>query len=423
MQKLIGVILFSVAFFCASGVYAQQNHFIYIENEDHKPFSVSVNGKTFNSSDIGHVIISKLTDGKYNLNINFPGNKIPAQSFTCEVNKKDIGFNLKNIPASGWALVDLATSKINLSNNAHAGNELGNLQGDNNGAFGDMLSQVVNDTALTKNNTVTQPETVKEEKVKPAEDISLQNSIDSAMKEVDKTFDAVIEDSAHNTVDDQTPADTVAASNVLIVPALTEPAKQNESQTIQADSSISQQKQETVTNNDTGTTAEIFTPSDSAEKEISNPFFQKKTETAETIIISSEGQTPAVKNDTPVQNNEAVKTEEIKNEPSAADGNAVYKPDCKGLIKDDEFEKIKRKMFVQNGNTAMVQTCLKLTGDRCFTTEQVKKLGGLFLSDDGRYSLFDAMYGHVYDKGNYSALENQIIDPYYRKRFEAMLDK
>ncbi len=37
-------------------------------------------------------------------------------------------------------------------------------------------------------------------------------------------------------------------------------------------------------------------------------------------------------------------------------------------------------------------------GKKCISTEQVKALGSLFSSDDGRYNLYDALYKHVADE-------------------------
>src|SRR5882757_3830947 len=78
------------------GLNAQQNHFIYIQADDKQPFSVSFSGKSFSSSSIGYVIIPKLADGNYQLNIIFPGNKYPDQQFACTINKTDAGYALKN---------------------------------------------------------------------------------------------------------------------------------------------------------------------------------------------------------------------------------------------------------------------------------------------------------------------------------------
>ena len=78
-------------------------------------------------------------------------------------------------------------------------------------------------------------------------------------------------------------------------------------------------------------------------------------------------------------------------------------------------------MFIQDNDNEMIQYALKYVNKKCITTDQVKTLGSLFSSDDGRYNLYDAMYKHVYDYGNYPRLADLILDPYYKKRFAAML--
>jgi hypothetical protein len=78
-------------------------------------------------------------------------------------------------------------------------------------------------------------------------------------------------------------------------------------------------------------------------------------------------------------------------------------------------------MFTHSSDNDMIQYAVKYLDKKCITTEQVKALGRLFSSDDGRYNLYDAMYTHTYDYGNYSSLTNRIIDPYYKKRFAALL--
>ena len=78
-------------------------------------------------------------------------------------------------------------------------------------------------------------------------------------------------------------------------------------------------------------------------------------------------------------------------------------------------------MFIQDNSNDMIQYAIKFLNKKCITTDQVKTLGNLFSSDDGRYSLYDALYNYVYDYGNYPVLANQIVDPYYKKRFAALL--
>jgi hypothetical protein len=109
------------------------------------------------------------------------------------------------------------------------------------------------------------------------------------------------------------------------------------------------------------------------------------------------------------------------NQTATVSTSSVVKEDCAKMISDDDFDKLKRKMFVQNNVDKMIQYAIKFMNEKCITTDQVKLLGDLFSSDDGRYNLFDAMYKYVYDYGNYPALATQILDPYYKKRFAAML--
>src|SRR5215831_5770473 len=127
--------------------YSQQNHFLYIQTDDKQIFSVNVNGKTYNSSDIGYVIISKLTDGKYQLSIAFADNKYPDQQFSCVINKNDAGYALKNFDEKGWGLFNFQTLDVTM-----AGADVPDIPKDTTdpNAFGEMLSDVMRDTTLKK---------------------------------------------------------------------------------------------------------------------------------------------------------------------------------------------------------------------------------------------------------------------------------
>jgi hypothetical protein len=45
----------------------------------------------------------------------------------------------------------------------------------------------------------------------------------------------------------------------------------------------------------------------------------------------------------------------------------------------------------------------------------------LFLSDEMKYRFFDAAVRYVSDLQEFPTLGNQIRDPYYRKRFDALM--
>jgi len=68
-----------------------------------------------------------------------------------------------------------------------------------------------------------------------------------------------------------------------------------------------------------------------------------------------------------------------------------------------------------------VASAKKTFKTKCFTTEQIKNLGALFLTSSGKYQFFDAAYLHVTDPENFSSLESEIKDDYYLKRFKALI--
>jgi hypothetical protein len=91
---------------------AQQDYFLFLQSENNQPYYVQMNGKTFSSSSIGHLIISGLKDSVYNVAIGFPKDQFPEQLFKLGINRKDAGYQLKNMGSDGWALFNLQTLQL-----------------------------------------------------------------------------------------------------------------------------------------------------------------------------------------------------------------------------------------------------------------------------------------------------------------------
>lgn len=391
---------------------AQQKHFIYIQSEDKQPFAVVLDGKVYSSSDYGYVIVPRLTDGDYSFTVSFPMNKYPDQSFKCVINKKDLGYKLENTADKGWALQNMQTQKVLTGSNTTAANN----------AFGDMLSDVVSDSNLTnKNLPVTKPDTVA---ASANIDISTVTASvnDTSNSNIDFVRDSVAQlqkisetkqDTGTNMVfiDKTSGADTI---NVFVPSADSSDSNIAMAKTT-ADSLTQQQDIATDTFNNNIQKADTIATAinqsstettDTAAHAVSNPFYNESTDQNTNTNI-----TP------PVNANATVANENLNKSKTT---NAI-KEDCPSMISDNDMDKLKRKMFVQNNDNDMVQTALKYLNNKCLTTDQVKILGNIFSSDDGRYNLYDALYKSVYDYGNYAGLETQIVDPYYKRRFEAML--
>ena len=114
MNKVFKIVLLVVGLLlCRSfEIQAQQDHFVYIQSDEKVPFDVSVNGKTYNSSSLGYVIVPKLTKGNYQFNVSFANKKYPDQQFNCAIDKLDAGYLLKNYDEKGWGLFNLQSSDI-----------------------------------------------------------------------------------------------------------------------------------------------------------------------------------------------------------------------------------------------------------------------------------------------------------------------
>jgi len=106
---------------------------------------------------------------------------------------------------------------------------------------------------------------------------------------------------------------------------------------------------------------------------------------------------------------------------NAAPANMASSTECKNMLTESDMSKLRKKMVVAESDDKMINIVKKNIGDKCISTDQVKNLSALFLSDDGRLNFFSSVYTLVYDKSAFSSLESQLIDPNYKKRFKDLI--
>ncbi len=90
-------------------------------------------------------------------------------------------------------------------------------------------------------------------------------------------------------------------------------------------------------------------------------------------------------------------------------------------VRPDMIDKLKKKVVSTDNQESALNAVRKALRGKCITTDQVKDLGNLFLSDENRYGFYETIYPFVYDYGNYSQLQNTLIDSNYKNRFKALL--
>ena len=149
-----------IIFICFSaGLYAQQNHFVYIQTENKQPFYVRMGDKVLSSSTSGYMVIAKLRDGDHDLFIGFPKNEWPQQRISIRVKNNDAGYVLKNFDAKGWGLFNLQTMETIMPANGQAKDAtVKPVQSD---GFADVLADVVNNPSIKEKPPVKEvPKTV-----------------------------------------------------------------------------------------------------------------------------------------------------------------------------------------------------------------------------------------------------------------------
>jgi hypothetical protein len=384
-KKTISV--FSLLLFGALNLAAQQNHFIYLQTANKQSFYIKLNKKLLSSSASGYLIIPKLQDGNYQLTIGFPKNEWPEQNVTCSVNKKDVGYLLKDFGEKGWGLFDFQTMEVVMSGIKATENKTVASEEKK-----DIVSSSANNGSPEKN-----PEdkpAIKEE-IKPAVVAEKNAEALKTRSQITKWLNNTNADGMELGYIDwvNEHPDTIR----VFIPA----DKSNE--TVKTEKN----KEELVIEVPKKLPVQNSDPK-FIDIELHNPNSKIDTVLKQTIPLVNDEKKAAV-----------VKTVEIPKENISK--TVMINSDCKNFATEDDFLKLRKKMAAEDNEDDMVDVAKKLFKSRCFTTEQVKNLSFLFLKDAGKYKFFDVAYAFVSDSYNFSSLETQLTDTYFISRFKVMM--
>lgn len=381
-------ILFTCFLFVAAvNIRAQQNRFIYIQSENKQLFYIKQGDKLFSSSDAGYLIIPQLTEGSYELSLSFPKNEWPQQTIACIVKEADLGFLLKNFGDKGWGFTNMQSEQVIMAKKDAVINPapLFEMATD---SFSIILASVVNDPGILK-----RPVAVKDTQAVVA------NETNAADKPV-----------------------PVKEEKKLV-------ADQKKEMPVASVSEIKKLKQESIAGalnityldiiNNKADTVLVFIPAVAASKTI-KPLKPKETQAKDSLasakdsrFIDMELPNPNLKNDTGVVVADTLGGGEMKK--------AVQNAKCKQEATSKDFRNLRKQMAAEANDNSMINVALKKFRSTCFSTEQVRNLGSLFLGDEGKYKLYVAAYPFVSDLPEFASLQNELKDEYYISRFKAML--
>jgi hypothetical protein len=135
---------------------------------------------------------------------------------------------------------------------------------------------------------------------------------------------------------------------------------------------------------------------------------------------------PNPKEDVAKNNNQPPPTRkflEIGNEEkSVAKASPISNKSCSAVATDKDFFNLRKKMAALETDDAMINESKKSFKSKCYTTEQIKNLGSLFLKESGKFQFYEAAFPFSSDQGNFVALQSDFKDNYFIYRFKKLVN-
>lgn len=388
MKLLFRSFLLMMFVVAVSNLKAQQEkHFVFIQSENHKPFSVRLNDQNYNSTNSGYVTISQLVTGKYFVTVSFPKNIIPEQKFIIDINMNDwgTGYTLKQT-ADGWNLINIVDSNIIVMNEKEL--EKAALNKTN-------AVRVIHDSVAITLDTVAMQEKITDKNILHQDTIAAAKIIDTA-----NTADsnAVVKTIGNKS----TILDTVAMARDTVVMQQKETEKNNIKPDTAIEAKIDVAEKIAITAN---TSAAEIQPK--ANKVVIKTF--------EKIAVSSIEQIYVAKTD------KGFDTIAIFIPLNVLPKVVVPVKKCTVFATDEDFFNIRLAMAKVTTNDSMNIAAKHFFELKCYSVEQIKNLGYLYLTDSGRYNFFELAKPYISDNEKYATLQSQLSQTNWIEKFKASL--
>jgi hypothetical protein len=446
MKSLLLFLGLIVSAICAS---AQKVYFIYLQSDNSSAFYVKMNDKIFSSATSGYLILSNLVDSTYNFSLGFPSSSSESK-FVVKLGAKDRGFVIKSLDG-GLGLFDLQSlSIINEQKDNSSKNTSYTRRTDD---FSYLLSKAANDTSLLYAVTRVNEESVVTQKEEPkiidpvlkTEESILSKDTNTSIQQV-----AIVSETKkqHSILTLQPNIETKTTEDVVIG----KPTEELKKDTIAA-MVLTEQTQESINAEKTNLNVDTLAKSDLSVSSVNNEAVFKKSQvkkysessttegfglvyydiydggrdTIRLLIPNPPSIFKTADEDSSLIQKSFIRVEELKKDTVqqipmvVPQKNVSVQSQCKAIASGNDFFKLRKNMASEETDEDMVVEAKKFFKTKCFSTEQIKNLGALFLTSAGKYQFFDAAYLHISDQENFSSLEAELKDEYYLKRFKALI--
>jgi hypothetical protein len=475
MKKLLALVAW---WLLPAGAFSQKLFFLYIQAEGGQPFYCEWEGKNQSSTASGYLVLPRLRDTSYQFILGFPGVANGRWQFQVSMNGKDQGYLLKSFGEKGWGLFNLQTLALQMGAPQSAPPKADPAplagSGDAVSPFALLLARASDDPSLAVKPSppAPAPATVqvtpapKKEQELPAVQTKTTDSQSLAKgKPVEPEPDTVFMVNGPGIPDGKIkeepmvapPAQVIKPEQATIqVPA--DPGREKE----MASSVVVKKEErplavpaETVAEKPAVTESVTAPPSAAAgsipEKK-SAPFVpatvRRYAESSTTdgfglVYIDQYGsssdtvrihipnpppppplllQTNTVRE--PVRFIENIEAAGKPVEPAPVkDSVRVPVSPCVREAVDADFFALRRQMAAAEGDSAMLGEALRYFPQACFSVLQVRNLGVLFLTEEGRFRFFEAARIYIRDSKAFADLQTAFSDPVWQGRFRDLLNR
>lgn len=389
-----------------TGAKAQSGNFIYIQAEDQKPFYVKMDKKMLNSSATGYMIIPRLSSNLHTLILGSQKKEWPEQQFVVLINADDKGFLLKNNGPVNMVMQDFKNDQLTRSSIIESVEDKYEYI-ESTDDFAKILASVVDDHTISRIRVDNMEEAADNAHLPVVKEV--ENSIEQSNTGINVAKSELPIDSKIQSEQDEerlqmsipnkeiAKADTIKAK-VPVVKRVIKP-------------------QPAVKSKGTApVTAQVAKPNTDSrflDMELQNP---NKNQDSANYIGDVVDQTKLT-----VAEDKIAVTEAPANK--AASQLRMINSDCKSIATQSGFVNLRKRMETASNEAGMTIIAIKSFTAACFTTEQIKKLGVLYISEEERYKFYVSAYPYVTDSHNFGTLEDQLTDYYYQSRFKAMVSR
>lgn len=113
-----------------------------------------------------------------------------------------------------------------------------------------------------------------------------------------------------------------------------------------------------------------------------------------------------------------MENDSIKKDPE----NVATVSNCKVVASNNDFLDLRKNMASKDRGEEMLEEARKAFSEKCYTTEQVRKLSVLFYTQEGKFLFFKEAQPYVSDKDRFNTLLFELNEDSYQDRFKSLLE-